>query len=57
MTNRLTDKDKKDRQDFLNSSEKLQSKDIDQSYKRKILEKSIDLHGYKLEEANKEISK
>ena len=57
MTNRLTDKDKKDWQDFLNSSEKLQSKDIDQSYKRKILEKSIDLHGYKLEEANKEISK
>ena len=57
MTNRLTDKDKKDWQDFLNSSEKLQSKDIDQSYKRKILEKSIDLHGYKLEEANKKISK
>ena len=57
MTNRLTDKDKKDWQDFLNSSEKLQSKDIDQSYKRKILEKSIDLHGYKLEEANEEISK
>jgi|TARA_B100000242_G_C42885010_1_gene410651 DNA-nicking Smr family endonuclease len=57
LTNRLTDKDKKDWQDFLNSSEKLQSKDIDQSYKRKILEKSIDLHGYKLEEANKEISK
>ena len=57
MTNRLTDKDKKDWHDFLNSSEKLQSKDIDQPYKRKILEKSIDLHGYKLEEANKEISK
>ena len=57
MTNKLSDKDKKDWQDFLNSSEKLQSKDIDQSYKRKILEKSIDLHGYKLEEANKEISK
>ena len=57
MTNKLTDKDKKDWQNFLNSSEKLQSKDIDQSYKEKILQRSIDLHGYNLEEANKEIFK
>ncbi len=57
MTNKLTDKDKKDWQNFLNSSEKLQSKDADQSYKEKILQRSIDLHGYNLEEANKEIFK
>ena len=57
MTNKLTDKDKKDWQNFLNSSEKLQSKDIDQSYKEKILQRSIDLHGYKLDEANKKIFK
>ena len=57
MTNKLTDKDKKDWQNFLNSSEKLQSKDIDQSYNEKILQRSIDLHGYKLDEANKEIFK
>ena len=57
MTNKLTDKDKKDWQNFLNSSEKLQSKDIDQSYKEKILQRSIDLHGYNLDEANKEIFK
>ncbi len=57
MTNKLTDNDKKDWQNFFNSSEKLQSKDADQSYKEKILQRSIDLHGYNLEEANKEIFK
>ena len=57
MTNKLTDKDKKDWQNFLNSSEKLQSKDADQSYKEKILQRSIDLHGYNLDEANKKIFK
>ena len=56
MTNKQSDKDKKDWQDFLNSSEKLDSKDVDQTIKSKILERSIDLHGYTLDDANKEIS-
>ncbi len=56
MTNKLTDKDKKDWQDFLNSGEKLESKDIEISKNHRILERSIDLHGYTLEEANKKIS-
>ena len=56
MTNKLSDKDKKDWENFINSSEKLNSKDVDQTIKSKILEKSIDLHGYTLDEANKEIS-
>jgi len=56
LTNKLSDKDKKDWQDFLNSSEKLDSKDVDQTIKSKILERSIDLHGYTLDDANKEIS-
>ena len=56
MTNKLSDKDKKDWQNFLESSEKLQSKDVDQLNNRIILERSIDLHGYTLEEANKQIS-
>ena len=56
MTNKLSEKDKKDWQNFLNSSEKLQSKDFDQENKKIILERSIDLHGYTLEEANKKIS-
>ena len=55
MTNKLSEKDKKDWQDFLDSSEKLQSKDIDQSDDQIILERSIDLHGYTLEEANRKI--
>ena len=57
MTNKLSDKDKKDWQNFLDSSEKLQSKDEDQLNNEVISEKSIDLHGYTLEEANKQISK
>jgi len=57
LTNKLSDKDKKDWQDFLNSSEKLQVKDIDKSNNQITFEKSIDLHGYTLKKANEEISK
>ena len=56
MTNKLSEKDKKDWQKFLDSSEKLKSKDVDQSNHQIIIERSIDLHGYTLEEANKLIS-
>ena len=56
MTNKLSEYDKKDWQDFLDSSEKLQSKDPDQINNQIISERSIDLHGYTLEEANKLIS-
>ncbi len=56
MTNKLSEKDKKDWQKFLESSEKLWSKDLDQSDNKIILERSIDLHGYTLDEANKKIS-
>ena len=56
MTDKLTDKDKKDWQNFLDSSEKLQSKDLDEVNNKIISESSIDLHGYTLEEANKKIS-
>ena len=57
MTNKLSDKDKKDWQKFINSSEKLHSKDLEQSNDQTILERSIDLHGLSLEKANQEISK
>ncbi len=57
MTNKLSDKDKKDWKNFINSSEKLQSKDLEQPNDQAILERSIDLHGFTLEEANEEISK
>ena len=56
LKNKLSDKDKKDWQNFLDSSEKLQNKDLDQINNEIILERSIDLHGYTLDEANKKIS-
>ena len=55
MTDKLSDKDKKDWQDFLNSSEKLEVKDIDISIGKNIEEITIDLHGYTLDQANKKI--
>ena len=56
MTNKLSDKDKKDWQKFIDSSKKIQSKDVDQVNNQIISERSIDLHGYTLEEANIKIS-
>ena len=57
MIKKISDKDKKDWQDFSNSTEKLENKDqtISSSPKRYI-ERSIDLHGYTLEEANQKIT-
>ena len=57
MTDKLSDKDKKDWQKFLKSSDKLHNKDVDKVNSHIISERSIDLHGYTLEEANKKISK
>ena len=58
MTDKLSDKDKKDWQNFLNSSEKLDVKDKEKSISSSLkTEKTIDLHGYTLNEANVEISK
>ena len=56
MKKKLSDKDKKDWQNFLESSEKLYNKDVDQVNNQIISERTIDLHGYTLEEANKKIS-
>ena len=55
MTNKLSDKDKRDWQNFLNNPEKLESKDINQLNNDSITVRSIDLHGYTLEEANRQI--
>ena len=56
MTNKISDKDRKDWQKFLDSSDKLYNKDVHQANTRIVSERSIDLHGYTLEEANKKIS-
>ena len=57
MTKKISDKDKKDWEKFINSSEKLDDKDKNEDNKiSSNIEKSIDLHGYTLDEANKKIS-
>ena len=56
MIKKLLDKDKKDWQDFLNSSDKLENKDQKISVApKRYIERSIDLHGYTLEEANQKM--
>ena len=57
MSNKLSEKDKKDWENFLANKEKIQNKDINSKkiYRQKV--KSIDLHGHTLEQANKEIEK
>ena len=56
MINKLSDKDKKDWEKFVKGDEKVENKD--KTYlndNKQFLEKTIDLHGYTLEEANKKI--
>ena len=56
MNKKLSDKDKRDWQEFLLNKEKVIDKDI--SFKRNKSQKlkKIDLHGFTLEDANKEIN-
>ena len=53
MTDNISDKDKKDWNNFINSKEKLPNKDKNFQNKKTFKTKSIDLHGYTLDEANK----
>ena len=55
MTNKISDKDKKDWENFLSSEDKLPNKDNKLKKKNYFKIKSIDLHGYSLDEANKSI--
>jgi len=55
LSNDISEKDKKDWETFISSDEKLPNKDF-KSLKQKFFKvKSIDLHGYSLEEANKTV--
>ena len=53
MNNRISDKDKKDWESFIKSSEKLPNKDLKNLKKKSFKVRSIDLHGCSLDEANK----
>ena len=55
MTDNISEKDKKDWESFLSKNEKLPNKDIKTDKKVTFKTRSIDLHGYSLEEANKSI--
>ena len=57
MNDKISDKDKKDWENFLSNKEKLTNKDfwVDTKKNQKI--KYIDLHGFTLQEANKKIEK
>ena len=55
MTDNISKKDKKDWENFILKNEKLPNKDLKTERKNSNKIKSIDLHGYSLEEANKAI--
>ena len=57
MTDNISKKDKKDWETFISSDEKLPNKDFKSSKQIFFKVKSIDLHGYTLEEANKTVEK
>ena len=53
MNNDISEKDKKDWESFTSGDERLPNKDLNLSKEKFFKVKSIDLHGYTLEEANK----
>tara|TARA_X000001036_G_scaffold115817_1_gene109058 strand:- start:377 stop:799 length:423 start_codon:yes stop_codon:yes gene_type:complete len=58
LIKKLSDKDKKDWVNFIKSKDKIYNKDSsnETNIRRKISTKTIDLHGYSLENANKTIN-
>ncbi len=55
MNSKISDKDKKDWEDFLSNNENLHDKDLNLKEKKEKKIKTFDLHGYSLYEANKKI--
>ena len=55
MIKKISDKDKKDWDNFLSNDEIMPDKDSDQKEKLKRIDLSFDLHGYSLDDANKKI--
>ena len=57
MIKKISDKDKQDWQDFIDSSDKLENKDnLNIKDPKSYAEMSIDLHGYSLDEANQKMT-
>ena len=55
MNDDISNKNKKDWENFISSSDKLPDKDIKSQLDKSFKTRSIDLHGYTLDEANKTI--
>ena len=55
MSSKISDKDKKDWENFLSNKEKLTSKDQEEKIKNHKKIRAIDLHGQSLDEANNRI--
>ena len=55
MTSNISDKDKKDWKNFLEKNEKLPNKDLEKIKNKFYITKSLDLHGFTLDEANKKV--
>jgi DNA-nicking Smr family endonuclease len=55
LTDNISNKDKKDWENFISSDEKLPNKDINLNKKTPSKKRLIDLHGYTLEQANRAI--
>ena len=55
MNDNISEKDKKDWHKFINSTEKLPNKDFKNQKNKNQKVRSIDLHGYTLDDANKTI--
>ena len=55
MNSNISDKDKKDWKIFLEKNEKLPNKDLQEKENKLLSTKSLDLHGFTLNEANKKV--
>ena len=55
MTDNISDKDKKDWENFLKKKDKLPNKDLNKIINKSHKVKSLDLHGLTLDEANKKV--
>jgi len=57
LNNSISDKDKKDWDNFITNKDKVENKDLQSIEAKHTQTRTIDLHGYTLEEANKIIQK
>ena len=56
MNDKISEKDKKDWENFISNKEKLENKDINLKKIHRQKVRTIDLHGYTLDQANQKIS-